>query len=218
MCGRFVLAPTDADFEELFEISAPAELAPRFNIAPSQDVLTVTLVDGARTASFRRWGLVPSWAKETSIGNKLINARAETVAEKPSFRSAYKRRRCLVPMSGFYEWKRDGKAKQPYFIRTRDPLFAVAGLFERWERPNEVVESCTLLTTRANAAVGAIHERMPVIVPRKLFSVWLDPDTTSADDLASVLAAYPADEMATQPVSRRVNSPAEDGPELTRAV
>lgn len=212
MCGRYVLATTYADLSALFG-ALPDAPPPRYNISPTQDIMTVATVDGVRTATFRRWGLIPGWAKDPAIGNKLINARAETVSEKPSFRTAFKRRRCLVPMTGFYEWKRDGATKQPYFITTRDPLFAVAGLWERWERPDETIESCTLLTTEANATVGAIHDRMPVILPPETFDLWLD-SSSKAEQLVEVLVPYPDDEILMHPVSRRVNSPREQGPEL----
>jgi putative SOS response-associated peptidase YedK len=218
MCGRYVLATTYADLSALFgELPDAPAPPPRYNIAPTQDVLTVAAVDGVKTSALRRWGLVPGWAKDPAIGNKLINARAETVGEKPSFRTAFKRRRCLVPMTGFYEWKRDGATKQPYFIKTRDPLFAVAGLWERWEGPAQTIESCTLLTTSANEAISAIHDRMPVIVPPGRFKHWLDP-SSKTEQLAEVLVPYPADEMLLHPVSRRVSSPKEQGPELILAV
>jgi putative SOS response-associated peptidase YedK len=162
-----------------------------------------------------RWGLIPSWAKDASIGNKLANARAETVAEKPAFRSAFKRRRCLIPASGFYEWKPVAGRKQPYYIRPADDgLFAFAGLYEVWSSPEGLLHTCTVLTTDANALMREIHNRMPVIVAPEDYRRWLDPGNTTGAGLGKLLAPYPAEHMLAYPVSTRVNNARNEDPAL----
>ncbi|NUP95079.1 MAG: SOS response-associated peptidase, partial [Planctomycetaceae bacterium] len=200
MCGRMTLTRPGDALRTLFDLDAPPDAVPRFNIAPTQKILVVVR-DGATAPGLRvawmRWGLVPPWAKDPVKGPPLINARAETVAEKPSFRSAFKRRRCLVPASGFYEWRAEGGRKQPYYIYAADgaPL-AIAGLWEHWEGPEgDVVESCTLLTTEANDLVRPIHDRMPVFLPPAAFADWLDPDIDQPGPLLALLAPYPAAAM-----------------------
>jgi putative SOS response-associated peptidase YedK len=162
-----------------------------------------------------RWGLIPSWAKETSIGNRLINARAETLADKPAFRLAFRQRRCLVVADGFYEWLKHGKAKQTYFIhRPDDAPFAFAGLWERWRNPQgEKVESCTVVTTDANTLVRPLHDRMPVILPREDYDVWLDPAIHEKDRLMELLRPCPDSALTLTPVGNYVNKPANEGPE-----
>ena len=168
-----------------------------------------------RELAWLRWGLVPAWAKDPAMGARLINARAETAAEKPAFRAAMRARRCLVVADGFYEWQRTGRAKQPHFFQLRGGRpFAFAGLWEAWRRPdNAPLETCTLLTTEANELVRPIHDRMPVILPRTAYDAWLDPAVASPDTLAPLLAPYPSGEMEARAVSPFVNSPTHDSPE-----
>jgi putative SOS response-associated peptidase YedK len=170
-----------------------------------------------RELALLRWGLIPSWSKDPSIGNRLINARAETAREKPSFRNAFRRHRCLIPANGFYEWQRQERGKQPYFVRMRDErLFAFAGLWDRWEGPDEcVIETCAILTTSANAVLAPIHDRMPVILPPTEYARWLDPALPDTDSLAPLLAPFPPEKMLAFPVSPRVNSPAIDDERCT---
>lgn len=214
MCGRYTLAtPTEA-LAELFQLqTALPSLRPRYNIAPTQPVAVVRRsTEGEREMVIMHWGLIPSWAKEPDIGNRLINARSETVSEKPSFRSAFKRRRCLVPTDGFYEWQRLNKRKQPHYVRMGDgEPFAFAGLWERWDGQDEtVIESCTILTTEANAFVRPIHNRMPVIVEPGNYDLWLEaePDRTGA--LARLMRPYSGDRLTAFPISTWVNSPKND--------
>ena len=218
MCGRFTLRAPASVLAEQFAIFEIPDLKPRFNIAPTQPV-TVARLSGDEQAPTRqvatlRWGLVPSWAKDPAIGNRMINARSETVAEKPAYRAAFRRRRCLVLADGFYEWQRAGRAKQPYFIRMRDDSpFALAGLWESWEGPDHShVESCTLLTTEPNELVEPIHNRMPVILAPDDYDRWLDPSIQTPDPLRRLLAPYPSEPMEAYPVSTHVNSPAHDDP------
>ena len=161
-----------------FSLDTSADLVPRYNIAPTQQVPVIRLrADASRELSLLRWGLVPSWAQDPSIGQRMINARAETVASKPSYRAAFRRRRCLVPADGYYEWQKAGRAKQPYYIRLRDePLFAMAGLWEQWhDTGGELWETFAIITTEANQATRAIHDRMPVILSQQDYAQWLDP-------------------------------------------
>jgi putative SOS response-associated peptidase YedK len=192
-------------------------LAPRYNIAPTQSVIVVG-DDGERYLKQMRWGLIPSWAKDESIGNRMINARAETIAEKPAFRAALKKRRCLIPADGFYEWKKGETSKapkQPFCIRlkSKEP-FGFAGLWEHWTSPDgEEVLSCTIITTEVNELLKEVHHRMPVILPREAEAVWLDPKIQDTDKLLPLLKPYPSDEMEFYPVDRIVNSPANDTPD-----
>ncbi len=183
--------------------------APRYNIAPGQNVITVRLPgsDDARIWEHRRWGLVPHWAKDARIGNRMINARSETLAEKPAFRVPLRRQRCLVPADGFYEWAAGPGAKQPYLIaRQASRLFAFAGLWEHWEgKDGEVVASCTLVTTAANDRLRSIHHRMPVILPREDYAAWLDPAVQRSEAIVALLRACPDDWLETHPVATRVN-------------
>jgi putative SOS response-associated peptidase YedK len=166
-----------------------------------------------REAVFLKWGLVPRWAKDPAVGNKLFNARSETVTEKPSFREAFARRRCLVPMEGFYEWARRGDSKRPFYFHMRDgEPFAVAGLWERWEGGDEPLETCTLLTTEASALLAPYHDRMPVILKPEDYDLWLDAEERREDVLLPLLRPYPREEMAAYAVSPLVNSPSNDSP------
>jgi putative SOS response-associated peptidase YedK len=214
MCGRFALA-TDLDQIALRFSFAPEKLlyGPRYNVAPSQEVLTVVNGEG-RLAELMLWGLIPPWAKEAAVGYRLINARAETVAEKSTFRGAFQKRRCLILADGFYEWRRNGKQKTPMFIalKSREP-FAFAGLWEFWNSPSgEAIHSCTIITTIPNALMETIHDRMPVILPREAEPVWLDTGIEDPGTLSHLLAPYPAAEMQAYAVHPMVNSPRNDNP------
>jgi putative SOS response-associated peptidase YedK len=188
-------------------------LEPRANIAPTQDVAAVRLgEDGARHFVTLRWGLIPSWAKDATIASKMINARGETVAEKPAFRSAFRARRCLIPADGFYEWKTEDGAKQPYrIVRADRTPFAFAGLWERWDKASDgvPVETSTIITTDANETLQAIHHRMPVILDAADFAAWLDPAVRPAD-LQGLLRPFPSQDLIAYRVSRRVNAVAND--------
>ena len=209
MCGRYSITTPLEAMRGLFDFEGTPNLAPRYNVAPSQSVPIVRRREdeAVREIVQVRWGLVPGWAKDLSISAKLINARAETVAEKPSFRSAFKRRRCLVPADGFYEWRRESEAKQPYRIARADGgVFAFAGLWERWEAPEgETVESCTILTTQANAALAPIHGRMPVVLEPGAYGPWLDP-AAEPERLHALLVPAPDETLTAYKVSTRVNN------------
>ncbi len=214
MCGRFTLFEADNILSKEFGVSGIPPLSPRYNISPSQSVAAVRAAPAGRgrELAFLRWGLIPSWSKDPAISNRLINARAETAREKPSFRNAFRRHRCLIPTNGFYEWQRTERGKQPYFVRMRgDRLFAFAGLWDRWESPDKgVVETCTILTTAANAVLAPIHDRMPVILPSAEYARWLDPGLLDTDSLGPLLVPFPAEDMFAVPVSPRVNAPTVD--------
>ena len=217
MCGRFTLRAPASVVAEQFALFDVAEFRPRFNIAPSQPVAVVRHVgDGPgpqRGLAWLRWGLIPSWASDPAIGNRLINARAETAAEKPAFRAALRRRRCLVAADGFYEWQRSGAGKQPYFFRMRDDRpFALAGLWESWEGPDGAIESCTILTTEANAVVRPIHDRMPVILAPADCAPWLDPAVQTPEPLRPLLRPHPPEPMLAFAVSPYVNNPMHEDP------
>lgn len=197
---------------------------PRFNIAPTQPVAVVRCSPESsqpeRELAWLRWGLIPSWAKDPAIGNRMINARAETAADKPAYRAAFRRRRCLVVADGFYEWQRTGARKQPYFIRMHDDRpFAFAGLWESWQGADEgPVQSCTLLTTEPNELVKPIHNRMPVILAPDDYGQWLDPTVQKPQPLVPLLRPFPVDQMIAYPVSTHVNSPARDDPRCIERV
>lgn len=216
MCGRFTLAASGETLAEAFNLDETPAVAPRYNIAPTQPVAAVRLSpdSGKRELTFFHWGLIPSWSKDPQIGSRLINARAETVTEKPSFRTAFKRRRCLIPATGFYEWQRLGNRKQPMFVQAREgEVFAFAGLWETWHNGDgsEIV-SCTILTTEPNELMRGIHNRMPVIIEPADYTMWLDPGPDPEDAL-HLLRPYPADQMNAWPVSTFVNNPRNEGPE-----
>jgi len=224
MCGRFTLTDPDADLAVQFNLPAIPDLQPRYNIAPTQPVAAVRVgregeTSAAGAAAVRemvllRWGLIPFWAKDPGIGARMINARAETVAEKPAFRAAFRRRRCLVVADGFYEWQKQNGWKQPFYIRLQGGKpFAFAGLWEFWKGDDDTaIESCTLLTTQPNEVLRPLHNRMPVILHPKDYALWLDPEVQESDRLQALLRPYPPDEMGTYPVSRFVNSPENDDP------
>jgi putative SOS response-associated peptidase YedK len=214
MCGRYTLAsPTERLAEEFGFDGTSVELAPNYNVAPTQGVAAVLEEGGQRRLEVLRWGLIPPWADDPGIGSRMINARSETAPGKPSFRRAFRERRCLIPADGFYEWQRTNGAKQPYYIHMEDGRpFAFAGLWESWSKGGEgEVRTCTILTTEANALVGEIHDRMPVILAADAYDVWLDP-ASERDELTGLLAPYPGDEMEAYPVSRFVNSPSNNDP------
>ncbi|MGB0632116.1 MAG: SOS response-associated peptidase [Alphaproteobacteria bacterium] len=210
MCGRYTLSVTPEMLRTLVNVDASLNLQPRYNIAPTQMAPVVRPADGGRRMDMLRWGLIPSWSKDKSIASRLINARGETIAQKPSFRDAYQKRRCLVPVDGFYEWRKEGDAKQPFRIGFKGGApFVFAGLWESWTVPadqedaGDVIETYTIVTTDANEKIAPIHHRMPVIVDPADYDVWLTGDPEAA---ANVIRAFPPDEMAFYRVSTRVNN------------
>jgi len=217
MCGRYTLYHEARELDRLFEVAISEVLvAPRFNIAPTQEVVIVReTLEGEREARRLRWGLLPYWVKDQKAFKvNLFNARAEGVADKPSFREPFKRRRCLVPTSGFYEWQKVAGKKLPHFIHLCDGApFAFAGLYDRWERGDAVIESCTILTTRPNALLATLHDRMPVILHPDDYQRWLDPQSPRKQ-LEELLVPFPTELMAAYPVSPAVNSARVEGPEL----
>jgi putative SOS response-associated peptidase YedK len=217
MCGRFTLTAKAEALSHLFPLFEIPVTEPRYNIAPTQMVAAVRQLSESEKPEFAwlRWGLVPYWTDDISIGNRLLNARAETVAEKPSFRSAFRSRRCLVLADGFYEWQKVKGGKQPYYIRLKEGKpFCFAGLWERWKSDKqELLESCTLITTAANEMMKPIHDRMPVILDPAEFSPWLDPGLKEADRVSQLLRPIPAENMEAYPITTYVNSPKNEGPE-----
>jgi putative SOS response-associated peptidase YedK len=220
MCGRFTLTKAADVVAELFALDEVPAFEPRYNIAPTQAIAAMRrAIDGPRNElSMLHWGLIPFWAKDRDIGARLINARAETLIEKPSFRNAFKSRRCLIVADGFYEWKKLDAGKQPYYVRLGDGRpFAFAGLWERWNDPADgPVESCTIITTEPNKLMKSLHNRMPVILPEKAFDRWLDAKSDGDKSLQELLIPYNAEEMEAFPVSRRVNNPRNESPECTK--
>lgn len=214
MCGRFTLTTNLGAIAKRFGVARfLEEVGPRYNIAPTQTVIVVN-DDGTRHLTRMQWGLIPSWAKDPAIGNRMINARAETVATKPAFRVALRKRRCLIPADGFFEWTPAGRRKQPVHIalKNREP-FGFAGLWETWTAPGgQEIKTCTIITTEANDLLKPIHDRMPVILSKDAERVWLDPTIQDPAILLPLLRPYPSDEMEVYPVSAKVNSPANDGP------
>jgi putative SOS response-associated peptidase YedK len=216
MCGRFALFAGPEELAKAFGVTIEdVALPPRYNIAPAQTVSVVRTTDGRRQIAPAHWGLIPAWAKEAAMGSRMINARAETVTEKPAFRVAFRSRRCVIPASGFYEWAGTGRAKQPHFIRRADGgLLAFAGLWERWQpAAGSAVESCAILTTSANDLMAPIHERMPVILDPADYGAWLGETPGSPDRLAALLRPCAEDVLVAFPVSTYVNAPAHDSPE-----
>jgi len=212
MCGRFTLRAKLNLLLQQFAIETCEldEWAPRYNIAPTQNVLAVRADDdGKRELVPLRWGLVPPWSKDLKIGSRMINARSETIAEKPSFRAPFKKKRCLILADGFYEWKKEGKAKQPYYISLQDQQpFAFAGLWEAWKSEGQPrTESCTVITTEPNELMAGIHDRMPVIFSPSDCVLWLNGQGEDARKLLPLLDAFPADEMKAMPVDTQVNNP-----------
>ena len=216
MCGRFTLRASSDSLVGAFQITDMPEIKARYNIAPTQMVLSVRSIFDIQEIKFLEWGLIPSWSNNISISGRLINARSETVLEKPAFREAFKRRRCLVLADGFYEWQQIGRRKQPYFFSMQDNRpFAFAGIWERWKTEmGKVIESCAILTTDANEIVRPVHERMPVILHSEDYELWLREDMRKYDLLRSLLKPYAASEMTSHSVSILINSPSHEGAAL----
>lgn len=215
MCGRFTLRVSPEQIAALFSVEQMPPLAPRYNIAPTQPVLAIrdSYAGNGREATFLNWGLIPSWSTDPGIGSRMINARAETAAEKPSFRAAFKYRRCLIPADGFYEWQKVAGGKQPQLIGMKDGSpFGFAGLWEHWEREGSVIESCTILTTEPNDLLASVHNRMPVILHPEDYEEWLDRTIQKADPLLHLLRPFPAEQMSYRPVSTHVNNPRNEDP------
>jgi putative SOS response-associated peptidase YedK len=218
MCGRFTLRASASVIAEQFALFELPPFTARFNIAPSQPVPVIRLRPEQRAPQrelvWLQWGLIPSWAESPALGSRLLNARAESAAEKPAFRTALRRRRCLVVADGFYEWQTTDKAKQPYFIHLRDDRpFAFAGLWEAWESPDHaMLETCAVITTEPNELMRPIHNRMPVILPSDAYATWLNPAIQEPRRLASLLVPYSGDALQAHPVDSFVNTPSHDSP------
>lgn len=211
MCNRFRLKHPGKDLRGIFQAEGEFdEHGPRYNIAPTQPVLIVRKEHGQKVRQFRtmRWGLIPSWAKDMSIGLRTLNARSETVTATPAFRESIRTKRCLIPADGFYEWRKMGSVKQPYCFEVgQGDVFALAGLWDEWRAPDgELIESCTILTTTPNELVADLHNRMPVIVTPDKYDLWLDPDVTDFELIRDVLKPYDAASMRRFPVSRKLNN------------
>jgi putative SOS response-associated peptidase YedK len=223
MCGRYRLSRRKQIVEKYFDsVSGDEEWSPRYNIAPTQPVPVVRQnpKEPVREFSLVRWGLIPSWVRDSSVAAKMINARSETAGTNLAFRDAMKFRRCLVPADGFYEWQKTGKAKQPYCFEVNEgKLFAFAGIWERWKDPSgNAVETCSILTTTPNAVTSAVHERMPVILDPDSYDLWLDPGMRDAAAASELLKPYDARLMRCYPVSARINHVANDDEECSRPV
>jgi putative SOS response-associated peptidase YedK len=221
MCGRFTLTTPPDRVRDVFGLDATPELEPRFNLAPGQELANVTQdPEAGRVLRARRWGLVPRWAKDAKLGARLINARAETAAEKPAYRDAFRRRRCLVPADGFFEWSGSGRSpRQPWYISRPDAAcFAIAGLHERWRRPEgDWLETCVLLTTDGSPQLAAIHDRMPLILDSGEWSLWLDPEIDDPATLAGLLHRFAAPSFALRKVGPHVNRTEHDDPRCIAA-
>ncbi len=218
MCGRFTLRTPLGLLVEQFMLQHSLPFTPRYNIAPTQNVLAVRSEQGERSPVLLHWGLIPAWAKDTKIGYSTINARADTLATKPAFRTALKKRRCLIPADGYYEWLKEGKIKQPYLYEVDGGQpFAFAGLWEQWWGPNHQsstpLESCTIITTEANDLARQVHDRMPVILDAVDYDVWLDPANQDAESLRYLFDPFPADRMTVRAVSTYVNNAKHEGVE-----
>lgn len=223
MCGRFTLTLDPSQLQDLFGLTGtpPPAWAARYNIAPTQPVVAIILNENSqRELTHFQWGLIPSWSKDISIGSRMINARAETIREKPAFRAALKRRRCLIPANGFYEWQKIGKEKTPMYITMKDDSpFAIAGVWEQWRSPQEdVIQSCALITTTPNSFMEKIHDRMPAILNPQDYDRWLAPGELPEMDLHHLLSPYPASKMKAVEVSRKVNDPKFDSVECVEPV
>jgi putative SOS response-associated peptidase YedK len=216
MCGRYAITTAPQAMRRLFAYANEPDFPPRYNISPTQPIPIVRLVDGQRFLALVRWGLIPSWVKDPREFSLLFNARGDSVLDKPAFRAAMRRRRCLVPADGFYEWQQDGARKRPHFVRLRDggPM-AFAGLWETWMGPNgEELESAVIITTDANRLLRPVHERMPVIVPPEAFDLWLDCARADAELAAALLAPAPEALLEAYEVSPAVSRAANDSPDL----
>ncbi len=220
MCGRFTLTAKTEKIADDFGIDeVKDDIGFGYNIAPGRNVAAI-IEDGTRRLGLLKWGLIPSWAKDPSIGNRMINARAETLTEKTTFKGLVKRNRCLVVADGFFEWRSEGGQKKPFYIFLKSrSLFAFAGLWDIWTSPDgEKVPTCTIITTKPNNVLKNIHSRMPVILTDKHIDLWLDRTVQDRDQLNSLLKPYPDDEMDFHEVSTKVNSPGNDSAELIRKV
>ena len=223
MCNRYRLTHSKQYLSDRFQATGDEiEDRPRYNIAPTQPVLIVRKEQGKKIRHFTtmRWGLIPSWAKDMSIGTKTLNARSETVTTKPAFRDSILAKRCLIPADGFYEWRKMGSVKQPYCFEVGEgEVFALAGLWDQWTSPDgEVIESCTILTTTPNSLVADLHDRMPVIVPSDKYELWLDPDVTDFKAIRDILKPYDATAMRLYPVNRKLNNSNNDDAESASPV
>ncbi len=223
MCGRYRLSRRKQIIEQYFAaVSGDDEWTPRYNIAPTQAVPVVRQdpAEPVRRLSLMRWGLIPSWASDASAGARMINARSETLQTKPAFRDSLKARRCVIPADGFYEWKKAGKEKQPYCFEVNcGELFAFAGLWDVWkDASGKQIESCSILTTTPNPVTATIHDRMPVILDPSAYDLWLDPGMKKVDAISEILQPYDAGLMRCYPVSRRLNSAANDDEECSSAI
>ncbi len=218
MCGRFTLTAPAEQIRDLFDLGELPDLEPRYNIAPTQDILVIRQNESGREPVMMRWGLIPFWADDPSYGSRCINARSETVHEKNSFKRAYQKRRCLIPTDGFYEWKKlDGK-KQPFYIYPRGhEIAAFAGLWERWSDDDETIESCTILTTTPNELISGLHDRMPVFIHQDAWELWL-AEYAEDDDLRPLFEALPSERFEVHPVSKDVNKPTNDEARLIEEV
>lgn len=207
MCGRFTLTDEIIQLQEQFQFEFDGEYAPRYNIAPGQMILAVGSNGHRRKGNMLKWGLIPYWAKDEKIGYKMSNARGESIDEKPSFKHAFRKRRCLILADGFYEWKKTEHRKQPYrFIMKDKKPFAFAGIWETWKKGDKPVHSCTIITTTPNGVTKDVHDRMPVILPAETHNLWLDPTYEDTQHLKSLLVPFPAEDMEKYPVSTLVNS------------
>jgi len=217
MCGRYTLTVKKGTIAEEFNLQVEhlKSFSPRYNIAPSQPVLVLTSQEGKPKLKICNWGLIPSWAKDPAIGNRMINARKETIVEKPSYRAPFKNHRCLVLADGFYEWQQTGRTKIPYYIHLKSGApFGFAGLWSHWQsKDGSEILSCTIITGEPNSLMKPIHNRMPMIIPKKEREFWLDHSRFESDKLLKILEPYPPDEMEAHPVSKMVNNPVNDLPE-----
>lgn len=215
MCGRFTLRITSSELAKFFELLREPPWKPRYNIAPTQPVGVIRPSTEGRDFRLMHWGLIPSWAKDAKLGARMINARGESVATKPSFRSAFRRRRCLIPADGFYEWKKTGgRTKQPFYVLMRDEKpFAFAGLWERWTSDDgSELESCTIITTEPNELLSELHDRMPVVLAADDYDAWMNPGNEETGELERFLRPYPAERMKFYPIDTTVNNPQNDNP------
>lgn len=220
MCGRFTLRTPPRAVAELFDLPELPLFEPRYNIAPSQSVMAARLrPDGSRELVGLTWGFVPAWSKDPASGNRPINIRSETATERPMFRAAFRHRRCLIAADGFYEWRAEGRTKQPYYFQRADQQpFAFAGVWEAWRGAGRTLETCALFTTSANETVAPVHDRMPVILQNADFASWLDPTNEDPRTLIPLLRPLPAEQLTAWPVSTLVNSPRQDAAECIISV
>lgn len=222
MCNRYRLTHSERYLAARFQASGEINDTPRYNIAPTQTVLTVRREQGQKVRRFTkmRWGLIPHWAKGVSIGTRTLNARSETVTKTPAFRDSILTKRCLIPADGFYEWRAMGRVMQPFCFEVGEgDVFALAGLWDEWRSPDgKVIESCTILTTTPNSLVSDMHDRMPVIVPPEKYEVWLDPDVTDFEAIRGILKPYDAEQMRCYPVSTKLNNSKNEGAESAAPV